>query len=398
MTPFRLDLRFSFGALALGLVLLAACGDSDAGTSTSTATTGAGAGGSGEAGGPGLGGAGGTGGGTPVDPLEAAVRATNWAELPDAPSVGGGAKQDDIFFLDPLVGFVASGPKAAVYATTDGGMTWESVFSSSGTYFRSVLFTSEMRGFAGNIGAGLSGSIDDPTLIYETSDGGATWSPVSAITGSEAKGICNFTAVGNTIYGVGRANGPAHLLRSDDGGASWVSKDLSAWFSMAIDGRFVSETEGIVVGMSKTGMKCSVGKTTDGGDTFTTVFTSEITGSLCWKVDFPSDDVGYVAILETFGGPGKFAKTTDGGSTWEELPLPGDEAYPALGVGFISEKIGWMAPESTSDPVYRTFDGGVTWEPDPALTGPINRFRFVDATTAYAVGAKVWKLDLAGGQ
>ncbi len=384
------------GTLLLALPTLGACGDSDAGTTTTTTSSGTGAGGAG--GSSTASGGGGAGGGAPVDPLEQAVRATNWAVIPGAPSVGGGAKQDDIFFLDPLVGWVASGPKGAVYATTDGGASWQSVLTGDGTFFRSVHFTSPMRGFAGNIGAGLSPSIDDPTLIYETSDGGTTWTPVTNVTGSAAKGICNITSVDGTVFAVGRANAPAHLLRSDDDGASWVSKDLGTWLNMAIDAHFVSATEGLVVGMGKTGMKCTVVKTTDGGDSFTQVFASEITGSLCWKIDFPTPDVGYVAILETLGGPGRFAKTTDGGATWAELPLPGEEAYPALAAGFISDEIGWMSPESATEPVYRTFDGGMTWEPDPALTGPINRFQFVDETTAYAVGAKVWKLELPGGQ
>jgi photosystem II stability/assembly factor-like uncharacterized protein len=371
-----------------------ACGDSD--TSSSSTNSGAGgvsAGGAQPGGGGASGGSGGEGG-AQTSALEQAVRSTNWAEIEGAPSVSGGAKQDDIFFVDAQRGWVASGPLGEVLATTDGGATWESVLSGDGAFFRAVHFTSPSRGFAGNIGAGLSPGIDDPTLLFETSDGGANWTPVTNVTGSDAKGICNLVTVDETILGVGRANGPAHLLRSDDDGASWVSKDLGDWLSMAIDAHFATPDEGLVVGMGSSGQRCTVVRTEDGGDSFTQVFESEINGSLCWKVDFPTPDVGYVAILETAGGPGRFAKTTDGGATWAELPLPGDDAYPALAAGFISADIGWMAPESANIPVYRTFDGGATWEPDPTLKGPINRFRFVDAKTAYAVGAKVWKLEL----
>lgn len=377
-------------SLVAALLVLSACADDAAsGGSPPEGGGGSDAGGGGGSGGMNSGGEGGT---LLVDPLEEAVRSHDWQVLDGAPSVGGGAKQDDVYFVDEARGFLASGPTGAIHATTDGGETWQSVFSADGAYFRSVLFTSELHGFAGNLGAGLSPSIDDPTLIYETTDGGASWAPVTTVTGAEAKGLCNFTAVDeDTIFGIGRANGPAHLLSTSDGGASWVAKDLSEHFAMAVDGHFASATEGVVVGMSATGQRCNVMKTTDGGDTFTEVFRSERAG-LCWKVHFPSDSVGYVAIMNLQGGAGTFAKTTDGGDTWSELPVPGDE-FSGLSVGFLTEEIGWLSGEG-SYPVYRTFDGGLTWEEDPALEAPINRFRFVDEDTVFASGGSVWKLEL----
>lgn len=383
-----------FAVTCLSALALGACGDdSETGTGASGAGGAAEGGGGAAAGGGGVGGSGGSGGA--VDPIEQSVRDHDWVELENAPSVGGGAKQDDIFFSTPLHGFLASGPSFTIYETEDGGDTWTESFAHDGTYFRAVLFTSEQHGFAGNLGAGLAAQIDDPTLIYETTDAGTTWSPVTTITGAAAKGLCNFSAVdADNIFGIGRANTPAHLLVSADGGANWEAKDLGAELSMAVDGKFFTPTEGVVVGMSKTGQKCTIVRTEDGGDTFEQVFQSAQASSLCWKVHFPTDSVGYVAILDTAGGHGSFAKTTDGGVTWEELPLPVEGPYTGIGVGFLNENIGWMAPEDTSDPVLRTFDGGMTWEEDPVLKAPINRFRFIDDHTVFAVGGKVWKLDL----
>lgn len=380
-----------FRAVALTALFGLGCGDDGAGsgggsaTTKSSATTGVG----------GQGGQGGQGGGA-VDPLIEAIRANDWAVVDGAPTAAGGAKQDDIFFVNPLIGFIADGPGQAVHRTTDGGATWETVFDNPGTFFRTVLFTSPTRGFVGNFGAGISASIPDETVLYETSDGGDTWSPITDIAGSEARGLCGFTTAGTTLFGVGRANGPAHLLRSDDDGGTWTAKDLSSEFTMAVDAHFVSEAEGLVAGMKT--YRCTISRTTDGGDSFTTVFQSEATSSLCWKLDFPSDSVGYVAILQMSDGPPSFAKTTDGGLTWTEMPLPDPDGegngYPGLAVGFITEDIGWITPDGASTPAYRTFDGGMTWEEDPALKGPINRFRFVDDKTGFAVGAKLWKLSL----
>jgi photosystem II stability/assembly factor-like uncharacterized protein len=332
-------------------------------------------------------------------PYEQSVLAARWQVLSGAPTVGGGAKQDDLFFLDAKTGWLASGPNFSLYSTIDGGMTWKPSVKMSGTYFRTVLFTDAMHGFAGNIGAGLSSGITDANALYGTSDGGGSWKPLtSAITGPAPQGLCNLTAVDSMhLVGVGRANGPSNLIASGDGGKSWASVDLSSAFAMVIDARFTTPTDGLIVGMDPNGF-ANVVHTPDGGKTLKTVFTSKTANSLSWKISFPSDMVGYVAIQDTTAGPPTIAKTIDGGTTWDELPLPvmtsANKVYPAIGVGFITEHVGWISPEDPTLPTYVTADGGKTWKVDPALMSPVNRFRFVDTHTAYAVGGSVWKLSI----
>jgi photosystem II stability/assembly factor-like uncharacterized protein len=236
-------------------------------------------------------------------------------------------------------------------------------------------------------------------VLYETKDGGGTWNPVTNITGPAASGICNLTVIdAQHIVAVGRANGPSFMLSSSDGGASWTSIDLNTDFTMVIDARFTSPTEGIVVGQDAAKGRCVVKHTADGGKTFDSVFMATAPGSLCWKISFPSNNVGYVAIQDEAKGPPAFAKTSDGGKTWTEMPLPAQSSatapFPAIGIGFITENVGWVSPEDSSMPTYLTTDGGQTWTQDATLESPINRFRFVDKNTAYAIGAATWKLDI----
>jgi photosystem II stability/assembly factor-like uncharacterized protein len=330
-------------------------------------------------------------------PYEQAVLSAQWQRLTAAPTVSGGAKQDDVFFLDAMHGWLASGPNFALYQTSDGGNTWTQSFMHQGTYFRGVVMLDAMHGFAGNLGAGLEAPVNDTNVLYGTSDG-MTWAAVTTITGPMASGICNLTAIDAThLVAVGRANGPANLLSSSDGGQTWTSVNLASTFSMIIDARFTTPTDGIVAGMDTNGY-ANVAHTSDGGQTFTTVFTSKTANSLVWKISFPSSTVGYIAIQDATQGPPTFGKTMDGGMTWVELPLPvktgTNGAYPAIGVGFITENVGWMSPDDPTLPTYVTSDGGNTWSIDPTLKSPINRFRFVDMNTAYAVGASVWKLSI----
>jgi photosystem II stability/assembly factor-like uncharacterized protein len=334
----------------------------------------------------------------PNTPYEHAVMDAQWQKLATGPSVSGGQKQDDVFFVDPMLGFVASGPTWSIWKTTDGGGSWTKVFTQQGTYFRAVLFLDAMHGFAGNIGAGLSSQITDTNVLYETLDGGNTWNPVTNITGPTPSGVCNLTAVDAThLFAVGRANGPSNVLVSSDAGASWTSIDVSSKFAMLVDAHFTSPTDGVLVGMNQNAV-CSIMVTHDGAQTLTPVFASKVPNSLCWKVSFPSDQVGYVAIQDATVGPPTFAKTIDGGNTWTEMPLPTQATktspYPAIGIGFITDNVGWVSPEDASMPTYRTTDGGNTWTVDATLKSPINRFRFVDQNTAYAVGGSVWKLSI----
>jgi photosystem II stability/assembly factor-like uncharacterized protein len=327
---------------------------------------------------------------------EDAVNATSWQLLTAAPAVTGGAKQDDLWMLDDQNGFAVSGPASKIYGTQDGGNTWSTLTTLTGTYFRSIMFIDANHGFASNLGAIANSGITDTNVMYETKNAGTTWTPVTNITGTMPTGICNQFKIDDThLVAVGRVGGPSFMMLSSDAGATWTSIDLNSQLSMLIDTRWTSPTDGIVVG-SSTDSYCTILHTSDAGKTFTPVFKSATGQSTCWKISFPSDTVGYVSVQDEMFGSGTFAKTTDGGQTWTEMPLPSTAgAYPGIGIGFITENIGWISADDPKAATYKTTDGGQTWAKDPVLKSPINRFRFVDTNTAYAIGAAVYKLNVA---
>jgi photosystem II stability/assembly factor-like uncharacterized protein len=53
-----------------------------------------------------------------------------------------------------------------IHKTTDGGQSWTHQFSVLGSRFRSVGFVDSLKGFVGNLGAGISSSITDTNIFY----------------------------------------------------------------------------------------------------------------------------------------------------------------------------------------------------------------------------------------
>ncbi|MFN7620515.1 MAG: WD40/YVTN/BNR-like repeat-containing protein, partial [bacterium] len=89
------------------------------------------------------------------------------------------------------------------------------------------------------------------------------------------------------------------------------------------------------------------------------------------------DDISFVdALTGWYGnGAGKLFRTTDGGQTWvQQMDRPGTFVRA---LGFIDEKRGFLGnigPDyfpnvSDTTPLYRTRDGGESWEP-VVIDGP----------------------------
>lgn len=293
-----------------------------------------------------------------------------------SPGLRGGLRFEDLVFANPNTGWVLT--RRGVAKTGDGGQTWTH-YAVPGRGLRSITFESPLTGWIG--------SLDPAGLLFETQDGGRSWSDVSRrIEGSTPGGICGLQVVSEgKVYGVGRYTGPAHFLRTGDGGKTWQAFDLGQYATRLVDLHFRDELTGIVVGgvREEGGIeRAIVLRTTDGGRSWEEMHRSAGNAEWGWKISFPSALVGYVSVQSPTRG--LVLKTVDGGLTWSEIAVP--ENIMLQGVGFITEEIGWVGGYVRTS---RTEDGGQTWETDK-FGENLNRFRRVADSLLAAAGTEVY--------
>lgn len=239
-----------------------------------------------------------------------------------------------ISFVTPDRGFItAFGPEGSqILATADGGRTWKAVYTSKvGLY--SLQFLDGKQGFAGGGNAPKYG-IEPFQYLLSTRDGGATWEeayrsegrsggPIAALRFSSAS--TGWAALGICTGGASRPCGKG-LVYTRDGGRTWQGRGGSA------DGWSAA-------------------------------------GASAWGV-----------IGDPQQGQAMLTHSADGGSTWRKLWHPA--AVAVQYVHLLDARTGWL---QTNTGLYRTADGGQSWqpasfgEPAPAGAWPV----FAGGQTAY---------------
>src|SRR5688572_4090534 len=174
-----------------------------------------------------------------------------WSQFSNSPS--GTVRHDDIWFIDATNGWSARG-RGGIFKTTDGGNTWMQVLNQPATHFRCIAFASSTLGWAGNLGPGSYDTlVTDTNVMYETFDGGQTWTNRPGFAQQGMRGLCSIQVLDSQhIYGVGRVRGPAYFIKSLDGGTNWSLTNLTAAGVMGamMDVYFKDAQNGFAVGMS----------------------------------------------------------------------------------------------------------------------------------------------------
>eukprot|EP00729_Bicosta_minor_P004642 gene4642-7883_t len=264
--------------------------------------------------------------------------------------------------------------------------------------------TAVVGAYADDDGGSRSGS----AYVFRSSDGGATWTEVAKLVASDAKQSANFgyaVAISGSTAVVGAHNaggdggsrsGSAYVFQTSDGGATWtevaklVASDAAEndFFgrSVAISGStvVVGASQGFSAGFFGSDSRSAyVFQTSDGGATWTEVAKLVGSDAADWRDYFGRSVAisGSTAVVGAFGDDGSgpdsgsayVFQTSDGGATWTEVAkLVASDAAEYDYVGYSVAISGSTAvvgafgddgsgPDSGSAYVFQASDGGATW-------------------------------------
>jgi photosystem II stability/assembly factor-like uncharacterized protein len=225
--------------------------------------------------------------------------------------------------------------------------------------------------------------------VYKTTDAGLTWVPMSdryfggtigAIAVDPRNADVVWVAGGETCIRGNTAHGDG-LWKTTDGGRTWTMLGYRDEHIASID-IHPTRTDVVYLGVFgnpfKAGPDRGLFKTTDGGRSFAKVlFVSDSAGVIDVAMDPSNPDVLYAATWQAYRTPWAMSsggahsgifKTVDGGATWTNLTrtasgLPrGVTGRIGLAVSPAKPSRIWAQIEHDSGGLYRSDDGGQTWQ------------------------------------
>ncbi len=258
---------------------------------------------------------------------------------------------------------------SALFHSADGGTSWYRVEGLAGI---AALAVGPSATWAVEQSCPLAGAPADCTeRLVTTRDGGATWAAPAAQprTAPGADGVQLVLDGGRAWVLSATFTTGFTLAATADDGATWsllaapphdcagvpavlaVAGPRRLWFACGGNGATVEERR-------------EVARSADGGLTWRVEYDAIATGHL--------SDLAAVSATTAFIGQcrGSILRSDDGGRTWAEA-IPRAQGAPLDGcvspVVFVGARDGWAAGETSRGGwiVWRTTDGGATWEPVP---------------------------------
>jgi photosystem II stability/assembly factor-like uncharacterized protein len=246
----------------------------------------------------------------------------------------------DLVFVDAQTGWLLVHVGAGMmhdyvmlFATDDGGLTWERLVDPFNETEVNLQQSCGKTGMAfadaqtGWITGDCGGVQPGAPYLYKTADGGRTWAPVELPPPADQPDLfqieTNACGVQSPLYFKGPAGVLAvtcqdysadqflaFLYRTADGGVTWTAEKLAGGFAA---GTFISPEAGWVLGPSSNPAESVLSQTLDGGQSLSDLKRLNWSGPL----DFVDAQAGW-AVAQA-GEDKALVQTTDGGKTWEVI-------------------------------------------------------------------------------
>ncbi len=307
-----------------------------------------------------------------------------------------------------------SGYQASMWHSTDGGQTWsQQTVPASASLLKRVFFIGANTGFAAGMKRTGYDSFANPLTLgalYGTTDGGRTWNELFTTSAG-----FTFTALYFTDASNGWASGFAHMsdysgactFNSTDGGKTWQPQNLGNFEAQVRDIHMVDANRGYAAGTCYAGDGTAVWRTLDGGATWTGVKmanTNPLTEEGYWGLGVTADRVLIIGDRDaTARSTAPWGACTDFSGDCDALFT---QAYISPhhifhDVFFTDRNHGWAAGSRTFSPqlwgqtILATQDGGQTWATQGERAVPsgsfsyfrLDRIWFTDANNGWAAGS-----------
>lgn len=234
-------------------------------------------------------------------------------------------------------GQVATGPSFQVTAPPSA---WTIVDLATVDDFTSVSFANS------SVGVTLG---ETTRAVLRTVDGGASWSPVTALASQYGSGVAVSLPHPDTVFVLTGTSGGWSIHRTEDAGATWAAVSGGGLADRPFDMTFVNPREGWAVGNAGT-----ILHSTDGGDSWLPQMSG--TTQPLRHIFFVNNLVG-VAL----GDGNTVVRTADGGGTWSVMALSGPSVLYDVWMADATNGIIVGRDSSGDVTVFRTSDGGVSW-------------------------------------
>ncbi|MCH7735476.1 MAG: protein kinase, partial [Chloroflexi bacterium] len=297
-----------------------------------------------------------------------------------------------IYFVDSETGWIG-GHEGELFATRDGGNTWDRFEVPTRSNLDAVFFADENRGWVGGPDGGL----------LSTSDGGATWERVRV--DSDCR-IEKFAARLPLIWAVGDCGA---VIFSPDGGVSWENRSLQENIELtAVD--FVDDQAAWVGGNVNGQGFPIVLETLDGGKSWHTAFIAKDIAAKVEDIVVEVSERGLIGWAVGTAGlllqivPEDGVPVASPSATTVLSPIAVQSNPPRAA---LPPKLTWdRQPEFTFDrldavdvvgpdriyvggdrgAIYRSMDGGFSWElPDPISRCPVQDLQFVTSQVGLVI-------------